>query len=43
MKFLNAIFVLILIGGTCVFAQNRPAKNHKVWRVSEAYITIGAS
>lgn len=40
MKFLNAIFVLILIGGTCVFAQNRPAKNHKVWRVSEAYVVL---
>lgn len=40
MKFLNAIFVLILIGGTCVFAQNTNAKNQKVWRVSEAYMVL---
>lgn len=40
MKFLNAIFVLILIGATGTFAQNRPAKNQKVWRVSEAYVVL---
>jgi hypothetical protein len=40
MKFLNGIFVLILIGGTCVLAQNRPTKSQKVWRVSEAYVVL---
>ena len=40
MKFLNTIFVLILIGGTCVFAQRTNAKNQKVWRVSEAYVVL---
>ncbi len=40
MKFLNAIFVFILIGGICVFAQNTNAKNQKVWRVSEAYAAL---
>ncbi len=40
MKFLNAIFVFVLIGGTCVFAQNTNAKNQKVWRVSEAYTVL---
>ncbi len=40
MKFLNTIFVLILIAGTCVFAQNTNSKNQKVWRVSEAYVVL---
>ncbi len=40
MKFLNTIFVLILIGGTCAFAQNATSKNQKVWRVSEAYAVL---
>ncbi len=40
MKFLNALFVLMLIGGTCVFAQNTNSKNQKVWRVSEAYAVL---
>ncbi len=40
MKFLNTIFVFILIGGTCVFAQNTNSKNQKVWRVSEAYVVL---
>lgn len=40
MKFLNAIFVLLLIGGTCVFAQNANAENQKVQRVSEAYVVL---
>jgi hypothetical protein len=40
MKFLNAIFVLMLIGGTCVFAQNTNAENQKLPRVSEAYVVL---
>ncbi len=40
MKFLSAIFLLILIGATCVFAQNTNSKNQKVWRVSEAYVAL---
>ncbi len=40
MKFLNTVFVLILIGGTCVFAQKTNSGNHKVWRVSEAYVVL---
>jgi len=40
MKFLNTIFVLVLIGGTCVFAQSTNSKNQKVWRVSEAYVVL---
>ena len=40
MKFLNALFVLMLIGGTCVFAQNTNSKNQKVWRVFEAYAVL---
>lgn len=40
MKFLNTIFVLVLIGGTCVFAQSTNSKNHKIWRVSEAYVVL---
>lgn len=40
MKFLNAVFVLIFIGGTFVFAQNTNSKNQKVRRVSEAYTVL---
>ena len=40
MKFLNTIFVLVLIGGTCVFAQSTNSKNQKVWHVSEAYVVL---
>lgn len=40
MKFLNAIFVFILIGATGGFAQNANSKNQKVRRVSEAYAVL---
>jgi hypothetical protein len=30
----------MLIGGTCVFAQNTTSKNKNVWRVSEAYTVL---
>ncbi len=40
MKFLNVIFVLILIGGTSVFAQSTKSNNQKIWRVSEAYVVL---
>jgi hypothetical protein len=40
MKFLNALFFLILVGGTCVLAQNTHFKNRKIWRVSEAYVVL---
>ncbi len=42
MKFLNTIFVLLLvIGGTpYTFAQGANTKNHKIWLVSEAYAVL---
>lgn len=40
MKLTNAIFVLLLFGATCVFAQSASVKNQKVWRVSEAYAVL---
>ena len=40
MRFLNTIFVLMLIGGTCVFGQTTHSKKQKIWRVSEAYVVL---
>lgn len=40
MKLTSAIFVLLLFGATCVFAQTASVKNQKVWRVSEAYAVL---
>lgn len=40
MKVFNALFVLILIGGTFVFAQDARHQKHRIWRVSEAYTIL---
>ncbi len=40
MKLLSAVFVLLLATGSYSFAQTMPTKNHKVWRVSEAYAVL---
>lgn len=40
MKLITAIFVLMLLGATCVFAQNASVNNQKHWRMSEAYVVL---